>query len=102
MVVQVDRLTHDDMVAHVTTDWGLDRQIFCHHLDFGFEFRTRAGEWIQESDPRVLRWLQRFVAEAKGGNSPRHLSDDGRELQLAAAVKLLRRNGVSCKEPRAE
>src|SRR6187431_1861864 len=44
MVVDVTELRHERMVAWVETDWGLSRQMFCHHLDFGYQFRTRGGE----------------------------------------------------------
>ncbi|MCW1926405.1 hypothetical protein OKA05_27890 [Luteolibacter arcticus] len=94
IVVEVKELRHQDLVAWVETDWGLARQMFCHHLCFGHEFRTAAGEWIPESDPRALRWLRRVRAELMAGKPPRHAGDYGYLLDLEMVEKILRWNGA--------
>jgi len=93
IVVKVLELRENDLVAWVESDWGLSRQIFCHHLDFGYEFRTQSGEWIPENDPRALRWLRRVHDELNAGKPERHLSDEGLKLDRLTIEKLLRRNG---------
>ena len=92
IVVEVTRLMHDEMVAWVETQWGLSRQIFCHHLCFGYEFRTRGGTWLPEGDPRALRWLRRVRDELASGKPSRHTGDHGYKLELETVEKILRRN----------
>lgn len=94
-VVKVVRLSEGGMISEATTDWGLEKRFFSHQLDFGFEFRTRGGEWISEADPRALRWLLRVRAELQAGKPPRHVGDGGRALELATVEVILRRNGWS-------
>jgi hypothetical protein len=94
VVVNVTELRHERMVAWVETDWGLSRQMFTHHLDFGYQFRTRTGEWVEEADPRALRWLERVRQELADGRTPRHVGDFGRKLDSETVVMILRRNGV--------
>jgi hypothetical protein len=93
MMVDVTALRHGDMVAHVETDWGLSRQMFTHSLDFGYEFRTKGGEWIPEHDPRAMRWLERVRVELVAGNPPRHVGDYGHKLDQETVLMILRRNG---------
>ncbi|MCW1912996.1 hypothetical protein OJ996_05405 [Luteolibacter sp. GHJ8] len=93
IVVSVIELTHGDLVARVETDWGLSRRMFCHHLDFGLEFKTRTGEWVREGDSRALRFLLRVRDELAAGKPERHVSDDGRRLDAEMVAKVLRRNG---------
>ena len=92
IVVQVERITHGEMVAEITTSWGIDRRTFCHKLDFGYEFRTKGGDWIPEHDPRALRWLQRVRAELAAGKPERHVGDHGFKLGIERVEKILRRN----------
>jgi len=92
MVVNVTRLTHGEMVAWVETDWGLSRRVFCHHLCFGYEFCTKGGEWIAETDPRALRWLRRVRDELASGKPSRHVGDFGAKLELETVENILRRN----------
>jgi hypothetical protein len=100
IVVKVIELRENELVALVETDWGLSRQLFTHHLDFGYEFRTRSGAWIPEQDPRALRWLHRVQAELDAGKPERHLSDDGLKLDTRTIEKILRRNGHAPPPPR--
>ena len=93
IVVTVTELTHDDLVAQVETDWGLCRRMFCHHLDFGMEFRTKTGEWVFENDSRALRFLRRVRDELGAGKPERHVGDFGRKLDAEMVGKILRRNG---------
>lgn len=67
--------------------------MFCHALEFGYEFRTKAGERIPEHDSRALRWLERVRAELAEGKPPRHLGDYGKKLDEETVVRILRRNG---------
>ncbi|MEK7951606.1 hypothetical protein [Luteolibacter soli] len=99
IVVKVLELKENDLVARVESDWGLARQLFTHHLDFGYEFRTKSGHWIPEHDPRALRWLRRVLDELHAGKPQRHLSDDGLKLDLPVIEKLLRRNGHPAPPP---
>jgi hypothetical protein len=92
IVVRVTELSHNDMVAWVETNWGLSRRMFCHHLDFGFEFRTKSGEWIPEHNPRALHFLLRVLAELAAGAKERHVGDYDRKLDAKTAEKILRRN----------
>ena len=93
MVVNVTSLREGEMVAYIETDWGLSRQMFCHALEFGYEFRTKGGEWIPEHDPRALRWLERVRSELAAGKPPRHVGDYGKTLDEETVTRLLRRNG---------
>jgi len=93
IVVDVVRLNDDGTVADVETDWGLCRRMFWHQLDFGYEFRTKTGEWVQESDPRALRFLRRVFDELAAGKPERHVGDNGRKLGAETVAKILRRNG---------
>lgn len=92
-VVQVVGLSEGRMVCRVTTHWGLDRVFFSHHLDFGYEFRTGKGDWIPESDPRAIRFLERVRAEMLDGGPERHIGDYGHTLSLERVERVLRRNG---------
>jgi hypothetical protein len=94
-VVTVTELTHGDLVAQVETDWGLSRRMFCHHLDFGLEFRTKAGGWVLENDPRAIRFLRRVRDDLAAGKPERHVGDFGRRLDAETVAKILRRNGES-------
>lgn len=102
IVVNVTALREGDMVAHIETDWGLPRLMFCHALDFGYEFRTKAGEWIPEHDPRALRWLERVRVELASGKPPRHVGDYGHKLDFETVERLLRRNGRQPTRPAAQ
>jgi len=92
IVVSVTELAHNDLVAWVETDWGLSRRMFCHHLDFGLEFRTKSGEWVPEGDPRALRFLRRVKDELAAGKPERHVGDFGKKLDAEMVAKILRRN----------
>jgi hypothetical protein len=94
IVVDVVRLSQDGMVADVETNWGLNRRMFWHQLDFGYEFRTKGGEWIPEGDARALRWLRRVRDELASGKPPRHPGEHGNKLDAATVEKILRRNGA--------
>jgi hypothetical protein len=91
--VKVTETSNAGMVAWVETDWGLSKRMFCHHLDFGLEFRARSGEWIPESYPRARRWLLRVRGELLAGSPPRHTRDYGHLLTLEEVERVLRRNG---------
>jgi hypothetical protein len=91
--VRVTGVRHEGMTVQVETDWGLDRQMYAHYVDFGYEFRTKAGEWIAESDPRSVRWLQRVLQELRSGVAPRHVGDFNCTLEEADVLRILRRNG---------
>ena len=92
VLVDVVRLNDDGTVVDVETDWGLHRRMFWHQLDFGYEFRTKGGEWIRESDPRALRWLRRVREELAKGNPERHVGAFGNKLDAETVAKILRRN----------
>jgi hypothetical protein len=92
IVVDVVELSEAGLVAWVETPWGLSRRMFCHHLDFGFEFLTKSGKWVPESDPRALRFLRRVLAELAAGAKERHVGDFDRKLDAETAAKILRRN----------
>lgn len=93
VVVEVTELYADRLAAWVETAWGVSMRVFCHHLDFGYEFRTRRGEWLAEGEPRARRWLLRVRGELLGGAAPRHEGDGGRMLELEEVERILGRNG---------
>lgn len=95
VAVKVTELYRDRMACWVVTDWGASLRMLTQNLDFGYEFKTRRGEWIPESDPRALRWLRRVRAELMEGSPPRHVGDYGLTLELATIDHVLRRNGWS-------
>jgi hypothetical protein len=48
-----------DVLCYVTVRnaAGEEREVPHFDLDCGFSFQSRNGEWLHESDPRVMKWL---------------------------------------------
>ena len=92
--VKIAEITDGNVVAEVEAGtWS--RRVYIHHLDCGREFRTGKGEWIHESDPRVMTWLVKAIGDIDAGGTKVEASQDPEQRARTRddLLWVLRRNG---------
>lgn len=74
--IKVIALSDGTLSAIILVDGRYEKRVFTAVLDCGREFKTRRGDWIPETDPRVRAWLVKAVRDIRAGGKKACKSDD--------------------------
>ena len=71
---------------------GTTEKVVHFKLDTGWEFQGKAGNYVHESDPRVLPWLKKRLQKRLVEKVPQAIQND-HESAIELLRQIIRRNG---------